>query len=62
MKIEVAVLENNTTKSKGDLLESLAKKLLESQNYEVEEEIRFTGMEIDLLCKNKANFSKKIQR
>ncbi len=59
MKIEVAVNKNDTTKKRGDLLEELAKKLLEAQNYLVETEVRKTGMEIDLLCKHKVN-SKEI--
>lgn len=60
MNIEVAIKEGDSTKQRGDLLEDLAKKLLEAQNYEVETEIRNTGMELDLLCKNKANTSKQI--
>lgn len=60
MKIEVAVKDGDSSKQRGDLLEDLAKKLLEAQNYEVETEIRNTGMELDLLCKNKANNSKQI--
>jgi hypothetical protein len=60
MKIEVAIKDGDSPKQRGDLLEDLAKKLLEAQNYEVEIEIRNTGMELDLLCKNKANNSKQI--
>jgi Holliday junction resolvase-like predicted endonuclease len=60
MKIEVAIKDEDSSKQRGDLLEGLAKKLLEAQNYEVETEIRNTGMELDLLCKNKANNSKQI--
>jgi len=60
MKIEVAIKDGDSPKQRGDLLEGLAKKLLEAQNYEVETEIRNTGMELDLLCKNKANTSKQI--
>ncbi len=60
MKIEVVVNDEDPQKKKGDLLEKIAKNLLESQNYEVETEIRRTGIELDLLCKNKANPSKKI--
>lgn len=59
MKIEVAIKNGDSSKQRGDLLENLAKKLLEAQNYEVETEIRNAGMELDLLCKNKANNSKK---
>ena len=60
MKIEVAVNSEDANKKKGDLLEKIAKDLLESHNYEVETEIRRTGMELDLLCKSRANPSKKI--
>lgn len=59
MKIEVSVNQGDSTKKRGDLLEELAKKLLEAQNYLVETEIRKTGMEIDLLCTHKTN-SKQI--
>src|SRR5258708_25970151 len=60
MKIEVAVNNEDPQKKKGDLLEKIAKELLESQNYEVETELRRTGVELDLLCINRANPSKKI--
>ena len=60
MQIEVAVNNEDAQKKKGDLLEKIAKDLLESHNYQVETEIRRTGVELDLLCKNKANPSKKI--
>lgn len=52
MNIEVAVAPGSTTKQKGDLLENLASKLLTAQSYKVTKEIRFTGVELDLLCKH----------
>jgi len=52
MNIEVAVAPGSTTKHKGDLLENLAEKLLVAQSYKVTKEIRFTGIELDLLCKH----------
>lgn len=55
MKIEVATRKSDSNKAKGDLLEGLAKKLLLTQNYEVIEEIRVVGAELDLLCKHKVN-------
>jgi len=55
MKIEVACHKKDTTKDKGDLLESLSKELLEAQGYDVIKEIRFTGVELDLLCKHKVS-------
>jgi hypothetical protein len=59
MKIEVSCKNGSSKKAKGDLLERLAKKLLLAQNYEVTEEIRTIGAELDLLCKHKIN-SKEI--
>lgn len=53
-------LQKIAKKKKGDLLEKIAKELLETHNYEVETQIRNTGVELDLLCQNKANRSKKI--
>lgn len=55
MKIDVACKKGSTSKAKGDLLEGLAKKLLLAQNYDVIEEIRIVGAELDLLCKHKVN-------
>lgn len=55
MKIEVACTREDTTKQKGDLLEKLAKSLLEAQSYTVIEEIRIIGAELDLLCKHKVS-------
>ncbi len=55
MKIDVACKKGSTNKAKGDLLEGLAKKLLLAQNYDVIEEIRIVGAELDLLCKHKVN-------
>ena len=60
MFIEFGLEKNATTKQKGDLLENLAKQVLENQFYEVEKEIRRTGMELDLLCVHKSNSNKKI--
>ena len=53
MKIEVALQKSSSTKERGDLLESLAEKLLSAQSYEVIKEIRFTAVELDLLCRHK---------
>ncbi len=60
MKIEVAINDQEPQKKKGDLLESIATELLKAHNYEVENQIRNTGVELDLLCQHKANISKKI--
>lgn len=53
MKIEVALHKSASTKEKGDLLESLAEKLLSAQSFEVTKEIRFTAVELDLLCRHR---------
>ena len=55
MKIEIALPTSATTKERGDLLESLAEKLLSAQSYKVVKEIRFTGVELDLLCKHQVS-------
>lgn len=55
MKIEVACKEGADTKSKGDLLENLTEKLLQTQSYRVTKEIRTIGAELDLLCKHQIN-------
>ncbi|WP_338493338.1 restriction endonuclease [Erwinia aphidicola] len=59
MQIEVATEGTDTTKQKGDLFEGLIKDLLSAQNYDVAQELRVTGVELDLLCKHKVN-SKEI--
>lgn len=55
MKIEVACKDIDSNKVKGDLLEKLSKDLLSAQGYEVIEEIRVVGAELDLLCRHKVN-------
>ena len=48
MTIAIAIRDGDSSKQRGDLLEDLAKKMLEIQNYEVETQVRNTGMELDL--------------
>ena len=55
MRIEVAIAGSQSAKQRGDLLEALAEDLLRIQGYSVESEVRRTGSELDLLCKNKIN-------
>jgi restriction endonuclease/conflict system STAND superfamily ATPase len=55
MKIEVACPTGAPNKEKGDLLEKISKDLLEALGYDVIKEIRFTGVELDLLCRHKVN-------
>lgn len=52
MKISIEVVGSNgmTSTDRGRLLERFARKLLESQNYVVTEEVRITGQEVDLLA------------
>src|SRR5436190_23303370 len=52
MRIEVAAATTEPTKTKGDLLENLAREVLKTQNYAVESQIRVTAAELDLLCKH----------
>ncbi|MGC6590328.1 restriction endonuclease [Paenibacillus sp. Dod16] len=51
--IEIAVSENTSTTQKGRLLESLGKEVLETMQYDVVEEVRLTGIEVDLLAKHR---------
>jgi hypothetical protein len=55
MKIEVACQKGSSNTEKGNLLESLANRLLQAQNYDVIEKIRIIGAELDLLCKHRVN-------
>lgn len=55
MRIEVATTRSLPTKDKGDLLEILAKDLLQAQSYATEREVRRTASELDLLCTHKIN-------
>ena len=59
MKYEIAVCtkEGDSTTFKGNLLEKLAREILEVQQYKVTETVRITGMEIDLLARHKISNS-----
>ncbi|OQR37151.1 hypothetical protein BWR15_03955 [Pseudomonas sp. T] len=48
-QIEVAVPPETTTTARGRILEKFARKFLETQNYRVQEEVRLTASEVDLL-------------
>lgn len=48
--IEIAAAPETTTTERGGVLERFARKLLETQNYHIEEEVRITGTEVDLLA------------
>ena len=47
--IEVAVPPETTTTERGRILERFARTFLETQNYRVQEEVRLTATEVDLL-------------
>ena len=53
LMIEVGTEAEDSTRDRGVLLEKLGKEILQVLQYEVIEEIRITGMEVDLLAKNK---------
>lgn len=53
MRIEIAAPPSAPPTSKGRLLEGLAVELLGVWNYEVVENVRVTGAELDLLCRHK---------
>lgn len=53
IKVEIAVPEEVSKTETGNILESFSRKLLESQNYKVEDQVRITGMEVDLFAKNR---------
>lgn len=51
--LSILIPKSWSNDQKGTYLETLAKKLLENQCYEISERVRFTGMEIDLLAQHK---------
>lgn len=51
--LEVLVPKGWTTDQKGRFLEDIAAQVLRRQSYDIEERVRFTGMEIDLLGRHK---------
>ena len=53
LMIEVGTEAEDSKRDRGVLLEKLGKEILQVLQYEVIEEIRITGMEVDLLAKNK---------
>jgi hypothetical protein len=53
ISIEIAVSENTSTTAKGRLLERLGYDILEAMQYTVVQEIRITGMEVDLAATHK---------
>ena len=51
--IEVAVAPNTSNTERGRILERFARSFLETQNYKVQEEVRLTASEVDLLGTDK---------
>ncbi|AIT08758.1 hypothetical protein LO80_01390 [Candidatus Francisella endociliophora] len=60
MKIKIINNQNATKTEKGNLLEQLMKKVLEAQDYNVIENLRSTGVELDLYCSHNTDINKKI--
>lgn len=56
--IEVAVLPGTSTTERGRILEKFSRKFLETQNYSVQEEVRLTATEVDLLGTEKTTGEK----
>ncbi|MDP3404902.1 MAG: restriction endonuclease [Brevundimonas sp.] len=53
--VEVAMPADASTTAKGRVLERLARRLLETQNFTVTDEVRLTGMEVDLIALNNSS-------
>lgn len=51
--LEVGVPVSWSNDQKGNFLENIAKELFRRQSYEVQQRVRFTGMEIDLIGRHK---------
>lgn len=56
-EIMVATKESDSTTIKGNLLEQLTSEILGVQQYDVEQTVKITGMEIDVLARHKINKS-----
>lgn len=52
--IEVCVRDGVSTTERGRVLERFARRFLETQNYDVVEEVRLTGMEVDLFAQERS--------
>jgi len=52
-EIKIILPENSSNKAKGNCFEDLMSRLLYTHQYEIKHNLRFTGMEIDLLAKHK---------
>lgn len=52
-RTEIAVDDKTSTTEQGRLLEELGREILETQNHSVVQEVRLTGVEVDLLATHK---------
>ena len=52
-EIEVAVGKSTSNTERGKLLEKLAREMLETMQYSVTQQVRITGIEVDLLAVHK---------
>lgn len=52
-RTEIAVDDKTSTTDQGRLLEDLGREILETQNHSVVQEVRLTGVEVDLLATHK---------
>lgn len=52
-QIQIHADPNLSNQEKGDFFEGLLRLVMERQRYDVASKIRFTGLEIDLLCRHK---------
>jgi hypothetical protein len=55
MLIEIIAPKESANKDKGDLLERLAERLLHTRGFDVASQLRLTGCELDLLCKDRVS-------
>lgn len=55
VSIEICIKENHSTTDKGKILENLTSEILKIHQYNVTNNIRVTGMEIDVLAQSKIN-------
>ncbi len=53
LQVRIEFPEGNNKDEKGKALEDLLRNVMEQQRYDVTQRVRFTGTEIDLLCKHK---------
>lgn len=62
MKKEIKIIleEGVSNKAKGNCFETLIRNLLSIHQYEIKQNLRFTGMEIDLIAENKHRLNEKL--